>query len=375
MSALQGKITSVRPVTLRVERPFDADLENDKLSSIVWSPRRPEEYEGSTPGEKVASVFREWNRLGPHFDFSDEAVEFIVNFEFAPLTRPPPAQLTDSVCRLPIQSGRLKDRFDPFTGKRLPDSERYRFDPSTGQSYEKSLHFEQGQYVEYLGEDMLYRLAPVRRIVCLVDPDWEPETEDDEPVYEYLYSIGNSMRLDPRHVRCSEEGVKLIYGFRPFVFQQWALLKIESLVRFTKDHDLDFKSFTFRKAALSLWGEWMDDPRNMDFKELVEAIEEANPGSSEKLVSFILSPFALMDDMSKDDREWNLAKQVNVYMYVSLFGSGFATAGICAAIQVISPALLLQWQVSAPPGATGSRGLGRRPTTSSAPERAPRQRE
>jgi hypothetical protein len=340
-----------RPVTLALKRPKDEDstLRVTEDGNLTTSPKRPQEYDGEDAGTKVKNMFKEWKRLGPKFDFSHANIEFIMNFEFAPVIAPTPEQLMDSVRRLPTLSGRLKDRFDPFTGKRLPESERYRFDPDTGRNLEKTLHFEQGQYAEYMGEDMTYRLAQVRRIVRRIDPEWEPENEDDEPDYDYFYSIGSKHQIEPASVRCSEEGIKLLFGYRPFVFQQWALLKLEARVRFTKFHPLDFQKMMFRKESQVLWNEWLNHDQNQDFRSLVEQTEKSFPGTSEKLVDFILSPFSLMDEISKGE-EWNLQGSVNVYQYASLFGSGYITVFFCALIQIVSPALLLQWQITTEPG-------------------------
>ena len=39
-------------------------------------------------------------------------------------------------------------------------------DPATGKSYsDKGLKFSQGQWVEYMGNDMCWHLAPIRRVV------------------------------------------------------------------------------------------------------------------------------------------------------------------------------------------------------------------
>lgn len=88
---------------------------------------------------------------------------------------------------------------------------------------------------------MNWHLATVRRIIKLAPEDWEPANEDDEPDYEYFYNIGSERLIPPRSVRAPEEGLKLIYGFRPWIWQQWATLQLESSARFMADHEKDFQ--------------------------------------------------------------------------------------------------------------------------------------
>ena len=197
---------------------------------------------------------------------------------------------------------------------------------------------------------MEWHLASVRRIVKLAPEDWEPENEDDEPDYEYFYNIGSVSLIEPRKVRAPEEGLKLVYGFRPWVWQQWATLQLEVNTRFCQDHDMDFTSVSFRKSAKDLWDYWFNHRNNVDFKEHVLRVEEKYPGSQAKLLAHILSPFVLMDEVSKNKERWSLHGKVNVFMYISILGSGFITCLVTLFIQFTVPTLLLQAAIDGSPG-------------------------
>jgi hypothetical protein len=67
-------------------------------------------------------------------------------------------------------------------------------------------------------------------------------------------------------VRCSEEGVKRQFGMRPHLWQQWALFTLEELSRFQLHHERDFLSLKYLNEASTLWAEWLEHPKNADFK-------------------------------------------------------------------------------------------------------------
>lgn len=327
-----------------------ATVDVDEESRPPTVSTRPIESYGKYDNQRVKNIFKEWKNAGPKADMADEHIEFIINFEFAESERPSKRRLIDSVLREPSLKPVLKDRFDPVTGKKIPgEQNKWMFDPSTGANFsDKGLHFEQGQFVEFLGRDMQWHLSTVRRIVKLAPEDWEPENEDDEPDYEYFYNIGAESLIPPRSVRAPEEGLKLVYGFRPWIWQQWACLQLESTARFLPDHDKDFQAMSFRKNASDLWDWWYNHQKNSEFKEHTEKVEEEYPGSRDKLLFHILSPFSLMDDLAKKP-EWDLVGDANVYLYLSYLGSGFVTALVCLAIQFTVPIVLIQAAVGSSP--------------------------
>lgn len=104
-------------------------------------------------------------------------------------------------------------------------------------------------------------------------------------------------------------------------------------------------AISFRTEAKDLWDWWYAHPKNSEFKDHVEKVENEYPGSKDKLFFHMMTPFSLMDEISKDE-SWDLSDSVNIYMYVSFLGSGFTTALICLAIQFIVPTLLVQSAIS-----------------------------
>jgi hypothetical protein len=235
----------------------------------------------------------------------------LVDVEFAKKSYPTPGAMDASLLELPEENADLI----PFT---------------------------QGQWVEYLGFDMNWYLAMVKRVVKVAPDDWDfddPRNAGKEVPWRYFLNVGKLSMLEPREVRAPEEALKRFFGFRPWIWQQWACLKIESTVRFQHQHERDFERFNFRLGAEKLWKMWLADPRNADFK----ACYEARPSHvQEKLLNHILSPFWLMDEMSKDEHAWNFEDAgLSIYEYPSFLGSGFITVLVVFAIQLMVPVILL----------------------------------
>jgi hypothetical protein len=170
---------------------------------------------------------------------------------------------------------------------------------------------------------------------------------DDEPDYDYFYNVGSASLLDTSQVRAPEEGLKLIFGFGPWVWQQWACLQLETFTRFQQDHDQDFVNANFRKVASDLWTYWVENKRNAEFKVLYDGVEawkppKNGPGTQEKLMTHIMSPFRIMDDIAKNKGDkYTLVDDVSIFTYVSYLGSGWVTVIITLVIQFTVPILLL----------------------------------
>jgi hypothetical protein len=69
-------------------------------------------------------------------------------------------------------------------------------------------------------------------------------------------------------LRSPEQGLRLVFGTRPWLWQQWACLKIEHVLRFQKGHQDDFASKDVQKYAMELWDQWLEHPLNIEFYEL-----------------------------------------------------------------------------------------------------------
>ena len=199
--------------------------------------------------------------------------------------------------------------------------------PTTG------LRFENGQWVERLGIDMIWHLEPIRRTVRV--PSDDPDTG-----YAYYYKTSAGIMVPVDKVRCSEEGLKRHLGMRPWVWQQWANLRAEEYVRFQKNHERDWEQCDYVRMGTFLWNYWLNDPRNADFKELYDSKGES---VQEKIVHHFMQPFALMDEVKG---EWDFADaEVSAYQYVSFLGSGYTSAITIMIIQLAIPFLLLDYVV------------------------------
>jgi hypothetical protein len=90
-------------------------------------------------------------------------------------------------------------------------------------SSDPDVKFEKGQWCEYLGDDMEWHLAQVRRVVRVAPEDYDP-TSLGEPAWEYYYQFPGGAVAAGYDVRASEEALKRVFGLRPWLWQQWALV-------------------------------------------------------------------------------------------------------------------------------------------------------
>lgn len=157
------------------------------------------------------------------------------------------------------------------------------------------LLFGTGQWAEYYGGDAKWHLGLIRRVLAKAPLDHRPSTKE-EPKWEYSYSFGKGIDVPPYLVRAPEEALKRRFGMRPFVFIQWALLRVETTTRFQEHHQRDFEVFNFQYAAETMWNQFLNHSDNADFKIHFESSDEV---AQTKLLQHVLSPFAGIDRLSK----------------------------------------------------------------------------
>ncbi len=100
--------------------------------------------------------------------------------------------------------------------------------------YNTSL-YEPGDWVEIEGLDMKWRLDMITRVIKTAPDDWDwtdPENEGKEPKWTFTYNAGAERNAEAYDLRASETGLKTLFGTRPWVWQQYAMLKLESKLRF-----------------------------------------------------------------------------------------------------------------------------------------------
>lgn len=115
-----------------------------------------------------------------------------------------------------------------------------------------------------------------------------------------------------------EEGLIRLFGYRPFLWQQWALLKVEEKIRFHKNHPYDFEVFNIPEYARYLWFRWLDNANNLDFKKHLQ--DSRVSSSEEDLFDYMMKPFYILDDIRREN-EWDFdSDNFSVFTYFSLLG-------------------------------------------------------
>ena len=128
-----------------------------------------------------------------------------------------------------------------------------------------------GDWVEIEGLDMKWRLDMITRVIKTAPDtfDWnDPAYMKLEPKWTYKYNAGSDRNVDAYDLRAPESGLKAVFGKRPWVWQQWALLKVEAKMRFQEGHQDDFVELDIQKYASDLWQQWLEEPENADFRKV-----------------------------------------------------------------------------------------------------------
>jgi len=170
------------------------------------------------------------------------------------------------------------------------------------------LLFATGQWLEYQGLDQQWHLGLVRRVVASAPLDYDP-LSNEEPAWVYAYNVGKQLTIPPFLTRAPEEGLKRVFGLRPWIFQQWCVLRVLSYCRFQEEHQRDFETMSFVLMAEVVWMNWLDNAANAEFRALYDAQPQ---GARTKLVQHILSPFASIDRLSKLNKpgaRWDFGTQ------------------------------------------------------------------
>jgi len=157
---------------------------------------------------------------------------------------------------------------------------------------------------------------------------------------EFLYNVGSRRRLSVYEIRVPEEGLRKIYGYRPWIWQQWAFVKLEQKLRFQENHHDDFEVFQIPEYARDLWFEWLGDPENKDF--VAHMSDERINACQDDLFDHIMKPFYILDDMRRES-EWDFVgcDEVSVFTYVSLLGTGYVFCLITLILQFTIPVLIV----------------------------------
>ena len=219
---------------------------------------------------------------------------------------------------------------------------------NVGHLYEGA-NYKPGDWIELQGPDMKWRCEMVTRVLKLAPDDWDwndPANADQTPPWLYYYHAADQRMLQGQDVRSPKEGLLRIFGQRPWVWQQWACLKLESALRFQLGHQFDFMSKDVMKYALDLWDGWLNHPDNADFKAVFQDDRVGDRGRKE-LLTHIMTPFDIIRRIQDDREEWNFEeeKSLSVFTYLGILGSGFLIPLGIVILQIAAPALLIWNQI------------------------------
>jgi len=183
-----------------------------------------------------------------------------------------------------------------------------------------------GHWAEILAPNMSWSLEKISKVHHIDD--------------EFLYNVGSRRRLSAYEMRVPEEGLRKIYGYRPWIWQQWAFVKLEQKLRFQENHHDDFEVFQIPEYARDLWFEWLGDPENKDF--VAHMSDEKINACQDDLFDHIMKPFYILDDMRRES-EWDFVgcDEVSVFTYVSLLGTGYVFCFISLILQFTIPVLIV----------------------------------
>lgn len=189
--------------------------------------------------------------------------------------------------------------------------------------------FTVGSWAEYRGPDTNWHLDIVHKIIPV----------DVNGRKEILYNVGSRRRLRRYEIRKPQEGLTRIFGYRPWIWQQWALLKVEQQLRFQAGNHHDFERFNIPLYARDLWFEWLNSPKNKDFKDYM--LDHRIKLCQDDLFDHIMKPFYFLDDIRRGDG-WDFNNdEVSVFTYWALFGTGATICFISIILQFTIPLVLL----------------------------------
>lgn len=161
---------------------------------------------------------------------------------------------------------------------------------------------------------------------------------------ETYYDVGLRRRLRKYEIRKPQEGLVRIFGYRPWIWQQYALLKVEQQLRFQPGNHHDFERFNIPLFARDLWFDWLHNPKNEDFKKYSD--DPRINSCQDDLFDHIMKPFHFLDDIRRED-DWDFeSEEVSIFTYWGLIGSGATICIICIFLQICIPLILLVNTVS-----------------------------
>ena len=212
------------------------------------------------------------------------------------------------------------------------------------------IDFVEGQWVERLGHDMVWHLDRVMTIHKIIndDFDWSLLEDGQEAPWTAFYDFHSQKMLNKVKLRHPEEGLKRIFGTNPWIWQQYAVLKVEEQIRFHQNHYNDFDKIDIDRLAKTEWDKFIAHEGNEDLKARLDDERFAN--ANRALVHQFLSPFRVMEGLrnARTDNEnagfntdWDMSdERLSAYTYLGVLGNGWLVPLLCVFVQFAAPLLL-----------------------------------
>lgn len=200
--------------------------------------------------------------------------------------------------------------------------------------------FEKGDWVEIRDIDLEWRMARIEKVEVRMRRFWNVAEAEREVSYFFHTEEGLVGRtIHPDDIRAPEEGLQAIFGKRPWLWLQYAYIRLEALFQFDKSSLADFDAMNIVETVESWWDEWIKDPRNGEFDA---SFNEKDERVRMLLKDHILTEFKLMERIRDDDETWDFSDDyITVYSYLAILGDGIFTVILTLIIQLSVPALLV----------------------------------
>ncbi|GMH47464.1 hypothetical protein TrRE_jg8826 [Triparma retinervis] len=162
----------------------------------------------------------------------------------------------------------------------------------------------------------------------------------------HFYDCGyHNKRLESKYIRGPEEGLRALYGGRPWLWQQYALLRYEEKVRFQVGHVDDYENLNPVEFAQEEWSKFYEKFRaNNRSHALYNDLLNEKTESLQKLKNHLISPFVLLDDI-RTGETWESFEEASCFTYLSVLGSGYLIPVVCMLIQILMLLMLIVSEV------------------------------
>jgi len=216
-----------------------------------------------------------------------------------------------------------------------------------------------GDWVEFLDDDLTWKLGKVMRAAFRGTEDFGQvgemlsfnedkegggnDGDGDEEDITYLYRVsGTKKAVSEENLRVSEEGLVRMFGFGPWIWQQFTLIKLEQSLRIQEGHQNDFETFDAVAFAEIKWNEWLFSESNTAFRRQFKS-RLISEYCRFALKDHILKPFQIVQKIAFNAPGWDVSEsnEFGVFTYTSHFGTGLAIPLIVCAIQWMIPVLLV----------------------------------